>query len=177
MASAVIPGGLANTKASAMTLRVPLNDGDNWADLKTIPELTGADQDAVFDVYDRLLEAKPQPEPQPDPANPAVMLPAPRPRFSNRDGRDLRDAVLSVVITAWSFDQIPLPYTPEARRQLPLPACNALYEAVDPIQDALLGVKKDEAPKADGPSPGSGGSTVTLQGNTVSLLPAPPEAQ
>jgi hypothetical protein len=160
-----------------MPLRVSLDDGDNWADLKTIPELTGADQDAVFDVYDRLLESKPQPEPQPDPANPAVMLPAPRPRFSNRDGRDLRDTVLGVVITAWSFDQIPLPYTPDARRQLPLPACNALYEAVDPLQDALLGIKKDEAPKANGPSPGSGGSTDSSQASTASPLPVPAEAQ
>jgi hypothetical protein len=160
-----------------MTTRVPLNNGDNWADLKTIPELTGADQDAVFDVYDRLLEGKPQAEPQPDPANPAVMLPAPRPRFSNKDGRDLRDAVLGVVITAWSFDQIPLPYTPEARRQLPLPACNALYKAVDPLQDALLGIEKDEDPKADGPSPGSDGSTGTSLASTESPLPAPPEAQ
>ena len=150
--------------------------GGQWADLRGIDSLTGADQDAVFDVYDRLLEAKPQPEPQPDPANPAQMLPAARPRFSNKDGRDLRDTVLSVVITAWSFDQIGLPYTPEARRQLPLPACNALYKAVDPLQDALLGIESDEAPKA-GLSPGSGGSTDTSPESTESPLPAPPEAQ
>jgi hypothetical protein len=161
-----------------MTIRVPL-DGDSWADLKTIPELNGADQDAVFDVYDRLLEAKPQAEPQPDPANPAVMLPALRPRFSNRDGRDLRDTVLGVVITAWSFDQIALPYTPDARRQLPLAACNALYKAADPLQDALLGVESDsdEDPKADGPSPGSDGSTGTSQENTENLPRARAEAQ
>jgi hypothetical protein len=153
-------------KASAMTIRVPL-DGDNWADLKTIAELTGADQDVAFDTWDRLMEGKPQPEPQPDPKNPAVMLPPPPRRFSNADGRSMRDTVLGLVITAWSFD-IALPYTAEARRLLPLAACNALYKAVDALQDALLGVEKDEDPKETGLSPGSGGSTGTSPGNTES---------
>jgi hypothetical protein len=160
-----------------MTTRVSLDDGGNWADLKTIPELTGADQDAVFDMHDRIMETKPQAEPQPDPANPAQMLPAPRPRFSNKDGRDLRDAVLGVVITAWSFEDIPLPFTAEARRHLPLAACNALYRAVDPIQDALLGIGSDEAPKADGPSPGSDGSTDTSPESTENPLQEPAGAQ
>lgn len=155
-----------------MTIRVPL-DGDNWADLREVAELTGADQDAAFDAWDRLMDGKPEPEPQPDPANPAVMLPAPARRFSNADGRALRDTVLGLLIAAWSFDQIPLPYTPDARRQLPLLACNALYRAASPIQDALLGTEDDETPKA-GESPGSGGSSGTSPESTENLLPAPP---
>lgn len=157
-----------------MTTRVPL-DADNWADLKTLAELTGADQDAAFDAWDRLTEDKPQPEPQPDPANPAVMLPAPPRRFSNADGRAMRDTVLGLVVVAWSFDHIPLPYSPGARKLLPVLACNALYKAAEPIQAALLGIEQDEAPKAGGLSPGSGGSTGTSPENTASLLPAPQE--
>ena len=99
-------------------MRIDLPDGQ-WADLKTVTELTGADQDAIFDEYDRISEDKPRPEPQPDPQNPAVMLPAPPLRFSAADNRAIRDAVLGVVITAWSYDHIPLPYGPEARRLLP----------------------------------------------------------
>jgi hypothetical protein len=156
-----------------MTNRVPL-DGDNWADLKTIPELNGADQDVAFDAWDRISEGKPRPEPQPDPANPAVMLPAPPLRFTNADNRAMRDAVLGQVITAWSYD-LPLPFTPDTRRQLPVLACNALYKAADPLQDALLGIE-DEAPKSPEPSPGSGGSTGTSPESTGSPLPAPPAA-
>jgi len=156
-----------------MSIKVSLPDG-NWAELRDVSELTGADQDTVFDAYDRITESKPQPEPQPDPANPAVMLPAPPRRFTNADNRAMRDTALAVAVTAWSYDQIPLPYTPEARRQLPLAACNALYTAVAPIQDALLGVESDEAPKADGQSPGSDGSTDTSPASTESPLQAPP---
>ena len=158
-----------------MTIHVDL-PGNNWAKLRGAEELTGADQDVAFDAYDRLMEGKPQPDPQPDPANPAVMLPAPPRRFSNADGRAIRDTVLGLVVAAWSFDQISLPYTPEARKQLPVLACNALYKAVDPIQDALLGVESDEAPKA-GESPGTDGSTGTSQASTASPLPALPGEQ
>jgi hypothetical protein len=157
-----------------MTTRIDLPDGE-WAELKDIGQLTGADQDVAFDTWDRLMEGKPQPEPQPDPANPAVMLPAPPRRFSNADGREMRDVVLGLAVTAWSFD-VPLPYTAESRRRLPVLACNALYKAADPIQDALLGVEKDEDedPKPPEPSPGSDGSTGTSPESTESPLPAPP---
>lgn len=159
-----------------MTIHVDL-PGGQWAKLRGAEELTGADQDVAFDAYDRLMEGKPQPEPQPDPANPAQMLPAAPRRFSNADGRSIRDTVLGLVVAAWSFDQIPLPYTPDARRLLPVLACNALYKAVSPIQDTLLGVESDEAPKANGLSPGSDGSTGTSPESTENPLPALPAEQ
>jgi hypothetical protein len=156
-----------------MTIRVPLPDGQ-WADLRGPAELTGADQDAYYDAYDEIMASKPQPEPQPDPANPAVMLEPARPRFSNADGRVLRDRLLGMVITAWSYDHLPIPYTAEYKKQLPVLACNALYRAVKPMDDALSGTEDDEAeggPKA-GESPGSGGSSDTSPESTASLLPA-----
>lgn len=157
-----------------MSRRIDL-PGGQWADIKTVEELTGADQDVIFDKYDEITEAKPAPEPQPDPANPAVMLPAAPRRFSNADGRQLRDTTLSLIITAWSFD-LPLPYSAEARRQLPLPVCNQLYEEADPVQDALLGVKEAGEDPKTGESAGSDGSTGTSPGSTESPLPAPPAA-
>ena len=93
-----------------MTIRVPL-PGGQWADLRDPSELTGADQDEYFDAYDELIATQPQPEPQPDPSNPAVMLQPPRPRLTNANGRALRDKLLGMTVTAWSFDGIPLPYT------------------------------------------------------------------
>lgn len=161
-----------------MTIRVSL-PGEQWADLKDPSELTGADQDAYFDAYDAIMATKPQAEPRPDPANPAVMLEAAPARLSNADARVLRDGLLGTLITGWSYDHIPLPYTAESRKQLPVAACNALVKAMEPMQDALTGTEKDDAgnPKADGLSPGNGGSTGTSQENTGSPLPAPPEAQ
>src|SRR6185312_9402062 len=106
-----------------MSTRHPL-PGGQWAELLDVDELTGADQDAWLDEYDRLIQDVPQPEPQPDPDNPAVMLPAP-PRVLGRAGnRALMDWILAKVITGWSFD-LPLPYTAESRKQLPVRACNA----------------------------------------------------
>lgn len=159
-----------------MTIRVPL-DGDNWADLKTAAELTGADSDAYFDAYDELMASKPQPEPQPDPANPAVMLEPPRPRFTNADSRAMRDTLLAMLVTAWSYDHIPLPYAAGVWKDLPLPACNALRKAIKPMDDALSGTEKDEDPKETGLSPGSGGSSGSSPESTGSPLPAPPAVQ
>lgn len=167
-----------------MTIRVPLppdraNPDGNWADLRTGEDLTGADQDAYFDAYDSLIALQPKPEPQPDPANPAVLLPAPPPRLSNAGGRALRDRLLSILVVAWSYDHIPLPYTSECRGLLPVLACNALAKASLPIERELTGAE-DEDEDGDAPKPGepsgAGGSTDTSPAGTPSLLPVPPAA-
>jgi hypothetical protein len=152
--------------------------GGQWAELKDPGDLTGADQDDYFDAYDALIAAQPQPEPRPDPANPAVMLDPPRPRLTNASARALRDKLLEMAITAWSYDHIPLPYTAAgAKRQLPVRACNALYEAARPLDDALSGTEEDgDGPKQEAPT-GTGGSSDTSADGTESPLQESPAGQ
>lgn len=159
-----------------MTIRVPLPDG-HWADLRTAAELTGKDQDDYFDAYDDLISQQPKPEPQPDPSNPAVMLPAPPPRLSNANGRALRDKLLGLLIVTWSYDHIPLPYTPECRGLLPVLASNTLVRAAQPIEAALSGNEDEDegAPKPGEPS-GTGGSADTSPAGTPNPLPVSPAA-
>lgn len=156
-----------------MTIKVGL-PGGNWAELRDADDLTGSDQDAYFDRYDEIMAAKPQPEPRPDPANPAVMLEAPRPRFTNRDGRDLRDWLLDCVLVSWSYGHSPKPFA-EAKKQIPVRACNALYDASRPVDAALSGTEKEapDAPKQAAPT-GTGGSSDTSEAGTGSPLQGSP---
>jgi hypothetical protein len=166
-----------------MSTRHPLPDGQ-WAELLDPNDLSGADQDALFDRYDELIQEIPQPKPQPDPANPAVMLPAPARQLGRAGNRAIQDWILAKVITAWSFD-LPLPYRAayrlpgeDGKPVLPLPACNALVKAARPVQNTLLDADEDEdegsgAPKSGLPS-GSGGSEGTSPAGSPSPLPAPP---
>src|SRR5689334_14148501 len=111
-----------------MTTRHPL-PGGQWADLLDPDELSGADQDAFFDEYDRLIAEVPQPKPVPDPANPAVALPAPARVLGRAGNRTLMDWMLAKAITGWSLD-LPLPYQGSYREVLSVRVCNALVKAV-----------------------------------------------
>lgn len=166
-----------------MTTRHDL-PGGQWADLLDPDDLSGADQDAFFDEYDRLIQELPQVKPEPDPANPAVLLPAP-PRTLGRAGnRALLDWLLARAITGWSLE-LDLPYRPGYRTDkgddgkplMPLRLSNALVKAAQPVQDALIDAEDEDgaegAPKSAVPG-GIGGSTGTSGGSTPSLLPAPP---
>lgn len=160
-----------------MPFRVDLPDGA-WADLKGVSDLTGADQDAIFDAYDEIMAAKPEPERKPDPLNPSQLAPSEGKKLTNAESRGLRDKILGMVITAWSYD-LALPYTSALKAQLPLATCNALRTAVDPMENALFGVEKKEDgdPKSPAPSPGSSGSSGSSPDSTESPLPEPPEEQ
>ena len=148
--------------------------GGNWAELRDVDALTGADQDRYFEEHDRLLAARPAAPPEPDPANPAQMLPAGPARLDNADWRHLRDYALGIAVTAWSYE-LPLPFTAESKKDLPLKACNALYDAVRPVQRALNGA--DDEDEGDGPKPGAPtgtpGSADTSEAGTPSPLPEP----
>lgn len=165
-----------------MTTRHQL-PGGQWAEVLGPENLSGGDQDAFLDEFDRLIEDVPRPEPKPDPANPAVMLPAP-PRTLGRAGnRALEDWIWARVIKAWSFGELPLPWRPEYRTAmgpdsepvLSLPVLNALRKAAQPAQNALTDSEEqdDGAPKSGLPG-GSGGSEGTSKEGTQSPLPAPP---
>jgi hypothetical protein len=151
--------------------------GDAWAEIREASTLTGADQDEYQDMVDAALRLR---QAEADaaaaalpPANPAVMPdPAdtadrPRARLSNADVRGLRDKILSSMITAWSFDAIPLPYTSASRASLPIYVCNALQEAISPHIDALNG----GGPKENLTSPTS---ATTSAGTAPAPQPAPP---
>jgi hypothetical protein len=164
-----------------MSTRHPL-PGGQWADLLDPDELSGADQDAFYDLYDELIQEVPRPAPQPDPQNPAVMLPAP-PRVLGRAGnRALADWILAKAVTGWSF-ALDLPYRAEYRTLrgedgkpvLPLPVCNALVKATGRVQNALVDDEDEDGggPKSGEPS-GSGGSEGTSPAGSPSPLPAPP---
>lgn len=155
-----------------MTTKVSL-PGDNWAELRDADDLTGADQDRYFGEHDRLLAAKPPKPAEPDPANPAQMLTAPAAQLENADWRVLRDYALGIAVISWSYD-LPLPYTPAVKESLPLKACNALNEAVRPVQRALNGADDEDgdAPKPGAPT-GTPGSADSSAAGTQSPLPEP----
>jgi hypothetical protein len=159
-----------------MTTKIPLPGGE-WAELRDTSDLTGADQDAYWDAYDEIMNAKPRPEPKPDPANPSVMLEPPRPRFTNADGRVMRDKLIGMLVTSWSFDH-PLPVTTETRQKLPLPVLNALYRAIKPMDSALSGTEDEDpdVPKPAAPS-GTGGSSDTSADGTENPLQESPGDQ
>ena len=160
-----------------MPLKITL-PGDQWAEIRDASTLTGADQDEYQDAVDVALRAR---QAEADaaaaaipPANPAMMpdpaeIPAgSRARLANADMRGLRDLVLGKLITAWSFDALPLPYTPAHRSSLPLYACNALTNAISSHIDALNGAgpKEETSP----------GSATTSSDGSSSLPPEPQEA-
>lgn len=163
-----------------MTIKVSL-PGGQWAEMRDVGDLTGADQDAYFDKLDELRarrEIPALPE-RPDPANPAQMLPAEPAKpgtLTGADLRELRDAVLGAIITSWSLGR-PLPFSTETRRSLPVLVCNALFDALVPMSSALQG-EAEEAPKPGStptdPQDGTDGSSATSPGSTGSPLPAPP---
>ena len=133
-------------------------DGGEWAEIRDLDQLTGADQDDYADTVDALLEVRRrEAEAAVQAANPAVMADPqdpPRARLRNPDMRALRDTLLGKLVTDWSYqDRLPLPYHAGYRSQLPLPACNTLVEAIEPHISALNG----EAPKKKGPLTGSAG--------------------
>jgi hypothetical protein len=121
--------------------------GDEWADIKPVEDLTGADQDFYLDALDA-ARARREAEDAPD-------------RTANKDYRAVRDQVMGKLITGWSLDA-PLPYTSATRTSLPLYVCNALFDAIDEHVDALNG----NGPKAE---KSGTGSADTSPDSTLSL--------
>ena len=157
-----------------MTTRVDLPNGQ-WAEVKDPDDLTGADIDTYEDWLDAYREEVlgPPPAPEPDPENPAVMRTPPRRgNFTAAETHRIRDKILEVTVTAWSYG-LPLPYTTEARASLPGRACRKLDEAAGPA-GAVLNNAEEEIepdPKPGSGSAGTGGSTGTSPENTESPLP------
>lgn len=148
--------------------------GGEWADIRDLDSLTGADQDAYGDEVDRLLEIRrSEAEAAARAANPAMMpdpADTPRGRLTGADTRTLRDVLLGKLISDWSYsDRLPLPYVAAYRGRLPLVACVKLTEAIDPLVDVLNGniPKETETPT---------GSAGTSPEATSNLQPEPQPA-
>ena len=157
-----------------MTIHVPLPDGQ-WAEMKGPDDLTGADIDEYEEFLEKIRDEAlgPEPEPEPDPGNPAVMrTPERKGKFTAAHTHQIRDKILGMTITAWSYD-LPLPYAAESRPSLSGRVCRLLDKAGGPA-GAVLNNAEDE-PEPD-PKPGSGstaadGSTGTSPENTGNPLP------
>ena len=158
-----------------MTIRVPL-DGDNWADVKTPAEIMGSDIDRWEEFIEGVRDDAlgPEPAPVPDPENPAVMkVPERRGSFKASHVHQMRDELLTIVVTAWSYG-LPLPYAAEHRSSIPGPSCRKMYKAADPVRKLLNDEEDDEGepdPKPESGSTGSGGSADTSPESTGSPLP------
>jgi hypothetical protein len=141
--------------------------GGEWAEIKPVEDLTGADQDAYFDSLDAARARR-------DAEAEAAPLPEggvrPKGTLTNGDYRGIRDQAMGKLITAWSFDGVPLPYSTASRASLPLYACNALVDAVDDHVSALNGAGPKAAPTGTGSSDTSDASTSSLP---LEPLPAP----
>ncbi len=155
-------------------MRIDLTGGQ-WADIKGPDDLTGADIDEYEEFLEKIREDAlgPEPEPEPDPENPAVMrTPERKGNFTAAHTHRIRDKILGMTITAWSYD-LPLPYTADSRPALSGRVCRMLDKAGGPA-GAVLNNAEEEIepdPKQGSGSTGTGGSTDTSPESTGSPLP------
>lgn len=90
--------------------------------------------------------------------------------------RRRRDGLLSRVITGWSFQGVPLPYSAASRAELPAVAFPALAEVYDTLGDAIQGLggpKETTSPtsETETPTAPSDGSGTTSADTSPSPLP------
>lgn len=104
-----------------MTRRVEFEHDGQWADLREPHELTGDDQEKFWDLAERLREEAGDGE------------------VTGKQNRELRDLVLGMAVAGTSYTGLPHPFTPEARRMLPLLTVNHLYNEVDDLYRYLNG--------------------------------------
>jgi hypothetical protein len=141
---------------------VPGTDGQQWFVLRDVKELTGGDEEA----WDAPVAAAQDRQTEEDASAPAGTPPAPL-RFPAGWVRKRLDALYASLITDWSFadpasvPHVPLPYTAEARRLLPLAMLNSLREEIKPHMAALngkTGAGPKELPAPTSTTDGSGSS-------------------
>lgn len=134
-----------------MRIEIP-GPGAHWVELRDVDSLTAADDDAWQRVIqqawaDRASEnAEDEDEPDDGTTNGDGK---PKPKARLRLTADMlnqrRDDLLASLILDWSYadpasaPHIPLPYSAECRKVLPLPAAKKIAEETKPHQDALNG--------------------------------------
>ena len=147
-----------------MRIDIP-GPGGHWVELRDVDSLTAADDDAwmkaINDAY--AARASEQIDADDDEGDPAANGAKPKLRLTANMLTQRRDDLLSSLITDWSFaapdatPHIPLPYSTESRKLLPLAAGKALAEAIKPHQDALNGPSGPKEPEPPTSTTGSSG--------------------
>lgn len=141
-----------------MRIEIPGPAG-HWVELRDVDSLTAADDDAwmktINDAYAaRASEQIDADDDEGDEGDPAANGAKPKLRLTADMLTRRRDDLLSSLITDWSFaaegavPHIPLPYSTESRKLLPLAAGKALAEAIKPHQEALNGPSGPKEPEA-----------------------------
>lgn len=141
-------------------MRVPVPGGDHWVELRDVTKLTGGDEEAWGA---ELAEA--QDQRALDDFNSADDAPKAPLRIAPGWQTRRQDALLASLVTDWSYDkpgadpQVSLPYSADARRQLPREANHALAGALVAYAKALEetpGPKEPEPPTSTTDGSGSG---------------------
>jgi len=133
--------------------------GEHWVDLRKVEDLTWADQEAWDDAFDDAVTAAREAAYDPETGqrrnilsdDGVTMVPvSPRPKITPDMVRKRRDDLLTSLIAAWSFD-LPLPFTPEVRKEIPRAVGAALAKALDPYVEAFSdpGPKETTEPSSD----------------------------
>jgi hypothetical protein len=143
-----------------MRIDIP-GPGGHWVELRDVDSLTAADDDAWQHVIQQAWadKASENAEDEDEPDDGATNGDGkPKPKAKLRLTADMlnqrRDDLLASLVTGWSYadpaavPHIPLPYSAECRKVLPLPAAKALAAAIKPHQEALNG---PSGPKEPGP--------------------------
>jgi hypothetical protein len=132
-------------------MRVEDQAGGWWIELRGPDQLFGADEDAFKAVYETAIGAidveigdDDEMEVSPDGVSMTPKQPERRKiKVKLSMVNDQRDVLLSRLITGWSFEDIPLPYTALSRERLPLSVCKKLDEAISEHKRILQGKGPD----------------------------------
>jgi hypothetical protein len=173
-----------------MRIEVPGGTGEHWVELRDIDALTAADDDAYQAVFTRAYarqiedEANEEDEVSADGVSVAPKK-TPRVLVTAEMLLQRRDDLLASLITDWSYaapdavPHIPLPYSADSRKVLPLPASKVLKTAIEPYQEALnaeSGPKEPASPESLTDGTGSrNGSPDGSQNHLPDLTPGLPE--
>jgi hypothetical protein len=161
-----------------MRIDIP-GPGGHWAEMRDVGDLRAADEDAWMAAINDAYLQRELDDDQGDVSANGATEPAPRRRLQVNAGTIRRryDDLLAALITDWSYaapdaePHIPLPYTGEARKLLPLAAGKTLDEAMKPHQEALNADAGPKEPPAPASSTDSGGSRNGSADESQSGLP------
>lgn len=131
-------------------MRVEDPAGTWWIEIRGPDQLFGADEDAFKAVYESAIGAIDVElgEDDMEVSSDGVTM---RPRAPERRRvqvrlsmvNEQRDVLLARLITGWSFEDIPLPYTAASRELLPLTVCKRLDDAIAEHKRILQGAGPD----------------------------------
>ena len=126
--------------------------GDHWAELRDVDDLSWADQEAWDAVWDDAIFDAQREQYDPETGERRMVMSADGstmtpvrvlPKITSEDAARRRNQLLGSLITAWSLDDVPLPYTAAVKSQVPLAFGKALDRALGPYIEALT----DTGPK------------------------------